>query len=44
METVYRERSNGQWEYWLYSDHRRVFVSHTMAMKIARQGARLVTV
>lgn len=27
MDTVYRERSNGRWEFWTYSEGRRIPLS-----------------
>ena len=27
METFYKERANGKWEYWTYSDGQRIYVS-----------------
>ena len=43
--TIYRERANGRWEFWTYSDGRRVYVSHAWAIsQVAKQRARLVLV
>lgn len=45
METYYRERANGRWEYWTYSDGRRVFVNGAQAELEARKGrAKIVEV
>lgn len=44
METVYKERANGRWECWTYSDGARVYISQSMVDTMLRQGARLVVV
>lgn len=43
-ETVYCERANGRQEFWTYSDGHRYYISREFAMKMTRQGARLVNV
>jgi hypothetical protein len=43
MDTIYRERANGRFEFWTYADGRRVFVSASWAQReVARKTARLV--
>jgi len=44
METIYRERANGRFEFWTYSDGRRVYISAATAERMRQQGARLVNV
>lgn len=44
METVYRERANGRFEYWVYSEGRRVVVSATWAIREVCRGARLINI
>ena len=43
-ETVYRERANGRFEFWTYSDGQRVYLSQDLAERMERQGAILVRV
>ncbi len=43
--TIYCERANGRWEYWTYSDHKRVYVSADWANKQVRRGlGRLIEI
>ena len=45
LDTYYRERSNGRWEYWTYCDGLKVPVSANMAERDAARGiARIVNV
>ena len=45
MDTFYRERANGRWEYWTYSEGRRIPISGEWALRqIQRGSAELVTV
>ena len=44
METVYRERANGRWEYCMYAEGRRFFISAAMAQREIARGARLIVV
>lgn len=44
METVYRERANGRWEYWTYCDGNRVLIPKSTADHIISQGGKLVNV
>jgi hypothetical protein len=45
MDTFYRERANGKWEYWAYSDGRRVYINSAWAEQaINRKTAKLITV
>lgn len=41
-ETVFKNRANGRWEYFTYSDAQRVFISKAQADKMVDQGAKLV--
>ena len=41
-DTVYKERANGRFEFWTYSDGRRVMISEVFAQLMLRQGAKLV--
>ncbi len=41
-ETVYTETWGGKAEYWTYSDHQRVFISHAAMRRMCRQGAELI--
>ncbi len=43
-ETVYRERANGNFEFWTYSDGQRIYISQKFAEKMRSQGAKLVVV
>jgi hypothetical protein len=43
MDKVYRERSNGKWEYWIYSDGDRIMVSHDWAYR-ELQADRIVLI
>jgi hypothetical protein len=38
MDTIYRERANGRWEYWTYSDGARVMVSAAWAERQRERG------
>ena len=42
--TIYRERANRCFDYWIYSDGARVYVSFAWAMHELRRGAKLVAV
>lgn len=44
MQTIYRERAHGVWEYWTYFDSQRTYLSQSCASKMLRSGDRLVTV
>lgn len=45
MMTIYRERANGRWEFWTYSDGDRVYVSAAFAEREAQRAtARIVEV
>ena len=45
MDTFYKERANGRWEYWTYSDGTRVYINGAWAERQVRRGtAKLVTV
>lgn len=44
FEKVYRERANGLWEFWTYSDSQRVYISRKQANKMISQGARIIYV
>lgn len=45
MDTVYRERANGRWEYWTYSDGLRYRISEATALRwVAAKTARLIHV
>lgn len=43
QEKVYKERANGQWEYWTYSDGERYRITAKQAEIMIRQGAKLIT-
>jgi hypothetical protein len=43
QEKVYKERANGQWEYWTYSDGERYYITAKQAEIMIRQGAKLIT-
>lgn len=38
MDTYYKERSNGRWSYWTYSEGIRVFVSESLVKKDLEKG------
>lgn len=40
MQTFYRERANGRWQYWTYSDGQRYYV----APAAIKRADRLVTI
>ena len=44
METIYRERANGQWEYWTYVDGVKYRIGQRQYDLMARQGAKIVFV
>ncbi len=45
MDTIYRERANGRWEYWMYCDGKRVYVPEHLAYRYKINGtARIVYV
>jgi len=44
METVYKERANGRWEYHTYSDGERYYISEAQALKMVRQGAKILDI
>lgn len=44
METVYREKSGGRWNYWTYAEGLRVMLSAAQYEKMMNQGARSVRV
>jgi hypothetical protein len=45
MDTIYRERANGRWEYWTYREGQRVYLSADTAERwIRNKTARLVFV
>ena len=37
-QTIYKERSNGRWEYWCYCDGARCYVSIGYAIKEVESG------
>ncbi len=42
-DTIYCERANGRWEYWTYSDGRRIYVSADWAnTQVRRSTARMI--
>lgn len=45
MDTVYRQRANGRYEYWTYSDGRRYAISEKTAMSwLQKRTAKIVYV
>lgn len=45
MQTIYRERANGRWEFWTYSDGQRVMLWELWARNQITSGkAKLVCV
>ena len=44
MDTIYKERANGTWEYWTYAEGRKYFVSRSWAEKQIARGDKLVLV
>ena len=45
FDTFYRERANGRWEYWMYSEGRRWYLKAAFVERAIRRGtARLVEV
>jgi hypothetical protein len=45
MDTVYRERANGQWEYYTYVEGRTYYVTEAWAEKQSAKGyARIIYV
>ncbi len=43
MEAVYRERANGRFEFWVYSDGLRVMVTESWVQReLRRKNARLI--
>ncbi len=40
--TIYKERSNGRWEYWTYCDNRRVNLTEAFVRKEIGNGANIV--
>lgn len=44
MDTIYRERANGQFEYWTYAEGRKYYVSAKWAEKQISRGENLVIV
>jgi len=44
METIYKERANGQWEHWTYSDGIKYRISQRQFDLMAGQGAKIVFV
>ncbi len=43
METIYRQRAFGRWDYWIYCDYQRLFLGQRAAKRLISEGARLVT-
>lgn len=45
MDTFYKERANGRWEYWTYSDGRKYRINGQWAEKeVARGTAQMILV
>ena len=45
MDTVYRERANGRWEYWTYTEGRKYFLPEATALRWMHAGtAKMVFV
>ncbi len=45
MDTFYKERANGRWEYWTYSDGRKYQISGKWAEREAARGtAKIILV
>lgn len=45
MDTIYKDRANGKWEYYSYSDGQRVFVSKAFAdREEKRKRARIIDI
>ena len=45
MDTFYKERANGRWEYWTYSDGRKVRIERWWAEReVGRGTAKMVVV
>lgn len=44
VDTYYRERANGRWEYWTYCEGRKIFVSERIVTKAVKQRDKLVHV